>query len=400
MTSLVLSSTLINDDEVEQGLDFILSHLQPPLFPRNIMTLLLGYQITVYSRENVIREFEVSDWKDCRINAYPKFNSESDEAKLGLAPAFIIIDHDKGKDRSKEELDRDLKSTLRRISKFLDGAQPTVLWTGNGYHIYLPVDAFVLEEDENLVRLVRCNKKNNSSSKTSVGSEFLRFAERYLSNGKHDPEHRPTINSCLVRIPRTFNSKNGQQVKIIQKWDGKRANIWPLVRKFRCSQIQKQLDEIIAENNKNKKKKIESKSISSRRRRHSWSTISLTTGLSNSNNSIWWIENLVQISIDDYRRYCCWHILAPYFVNVRKLSEDESRIRMLNWLEKCGSEKRMLSFNAECIVRYNVRSALQSGYYPISLDNLKKENVVLYRIIQETIMMKTHKPISIKQQHC
>jgi len=55
--------------------------------------------------------------------------------------------------------------------------------------------------------------------------EFLRFVEKFLTTGKSDSNHRPSIKSCLVRIPGTFNQKNGQQVKIIQKWDGKLPNI-------------------------------------------------------------------------------------------------------------------------------------------------------------------------------
>ena len=394
MTQPILSWTIIHE-EVEQGLDFILSHLTlaPPksqlqsLFPRTIMTQLLGYQMIAYSRENVIREFEVSNWRDCRINAYAYASSKSESVKIVLPLSFIMIDLDKGNDKSKEELDKDLNSTLRRISKLLDGAKSTVLWTGNGYHIYLPVDAFVLEEDEYLVRLVNSNKKNNSSSNVGVGSEFLRFAERYLANGKHDREHRPTVNSCLIRIPGTFNSKNGQQVIIVQKWDGKRANIQPLLREFRCAQIQKQLDEIITENRrKREESKLGNNTISLRHEPKS-KNHSNSNSNNNSPNLIWWIENLLKISIDDYRKYCCWRILAPYFVNVRKMSEDESRIRMLNWLEKCGCEKRMLSFNAESRVSYDVRSAMQNGFYPISLDNLQKENPVLCHIIQALMMI-------------
>ena len=52
-------------------------------------------------------------------------------------------------------------------------------------------------------------------------SEFLRFAEKFFTDGKADPKHFPSVKSYFVRVPGTFNFKNGEQIKIIQKWDGK-----------------------------------------------------------------------------------------------------------------------------------------------------------------------------------
>ncbi|MGN6631557.1 MAG: hypothetical protein ACTHKP_04885, partial [Nitrososphaeraceae archaeon] len=42
------------------------------------------------------------------------------------------------------------------------------------------------------------------------------------TNKKGEPQHNPSVNSCLVRIPGTINSKCGQEVKIVQRWDGQR----------------------------------------------------------------------------------------------------------------------------------------------------------------------------------
>lgn len=59
-------------NDVEQGLDFILSHLEgQTFFPRNIMTKRLGYQIEVFDKESIIREFLLSDYQDCRIATIP-----------------------------------------------------------------------------------------------------------------------------------------------------------------------------------------------------------------------------------------------------------------------------------------------------------------------------------------
>ena len=34
-------------------------------------------------------------------------------------------------------------------------------------------------------------------------SKFIEFAEEYLTNKKGDPQHNPTVSSCLVRVPGT-----------------------------------------------------------------------------------------------------------------------------------------------------------------------------------------------------
>ncbi|MFZ0326323.1 MAG: hypothetical protein WAL66_03375 [Nitrososphaeraceae archaeon] len=45
----------------------------------------------------------------------------------------------------------------------------------------------------------------------------MQFGEDFLTNKKGDPQYHPTINSSLVRIPGTIDSKCGQAVQIIQR---------------------------------------------------------------------------------------------------------------------------------------------------------------------------------------
>ena len=47
----------------------------------------------------------------------------------------------------KKLLEETLYNTLDKIRESIKGI-PTVLWTGNGYHIYQPVSGFLLEEYE------------------------------------------------------------------------------------------------------------------------------------------------------------------------------------------------------------------------------------------------------------
>jgi hypothetical protein len=70
--------------------------------------------------------------------------------------SFLVVDLDL-KDFTGETkkgqavLDGVLNKTLQKIKETI-GGNPTVLWTGNGYHLYLPVSGFILEEYETFPR--------------------------------------------------------------------------------------------------------------------------------------------------------------------------------------------------------------------------------------------------------
>ena len=42
-----------------------------------------------------------------------------------------------------------LRKILNKIKRLLD-LKPTVIWSGNGYHIYVPINAVVLEDIKQL----------------------------------------------------------------------------------------------------------------------------------------------------------------------------------------------------------------------------------------------------------
>ncbi len=42
-----------------------------------------------------------------------------------------------------KKIDKAIKITLKKINEY--GVHPTVLWTGNGYHVYLPIQAVILD---------------------------------------------------------------------------------------------------------------------------------------------------------------------------------------------------------------------------------------------------------------
>jgi len=179
-----------------------------------------GRQIIVYSKEEALAGLKAANYLDCKINAYSRFVEWKGINRQ--PPNFIFIDLDQ--DRFKL-IDRALDKTLDNIcQKFNAVVHPTVIWSGHGYHIYLPVEAYVLEEESEFAKFGYPSRK------------FIQFAEQYLSDNKADPCHTKGLSfkNCMVRIPGSFNTKDGMQeeVKIIQRWNGFRPSIKPLLFRF------------------------------------------------------------------------------------------------------------------------------------------------------------------------
>ncbi len=211
--------------KVKQGIRFIQSHCEgkQQLFPRKMSTALSqGRHFIVYNAEQIISECIKANFIDCRLNAYPILSNDDIAAAIQV-PNIIFVDIDISKGfESQEEaitnLNKILKKTLTIIQKKLDGCKPTVLWTGNGYHIYIFLNKRPFELITELAEL------SNKSSE-----EFLRFVEFIFTNKKKDCCHNPSCKSCLLRILYTLNSKcidpttgnyiKYPEVKFIQQFD-------------------------------------------------------------------------------------------------------------------------------------------------------------------------------------
>jgi hypothetical protein len=89
--------------------------------------------------------------------------------------------------------------------------------------------------------------------------KFLRFSEKLLTNNKADPCHSSNLSfkNCLLRVPGSHNwecvKRNNNrldsttEVKVVQKWDGKRPPINWVLRDFRRYLIQEKIDNNLAE---------------------------------------------------------------------------------------------------------------------------------------------------------
>jgi hypothetical protein len=310
-------------------IELILSHFEEPLFPRRMMTSASNGQFTVISKEDIWQRCKEANYIDCRINAYPEHIEY--QGILRQPPNFIYIDLDKShfsqyKDPAKM-LDTALDKSLKNLSLVfgqrdasssdiqqqlehysIKPIRPTVIWSGNGYHIYLPIQSVVLDTYDPFSkgRFPSLFSSYNGKYFGSFVSEvFLKYAEDLFTGGKADPQHRPKYRSCLIRIPNTYNSKclargmdhEESMVKVIQEWNGYRPPIQSLTKGFRRWITEQEIHQkdLVRKGPKSVRKQPES-----------------TTA--NNNFQINWIERLLQKCIADGRKETLRLILGPYLI--------------------------------------------------------------------------------------
>ena len=338
-----------------------------------MMTNQRKYQFTIYSKEEIVEYCKNADYVDCRVGAYPEYTKY--KGIVRQPPDFVFVDLDLSNfNNDISRIERVLKRIKNKIEKL--GGSCTILWSGNGYHVYLPLDALVLDQidifsKDNFPSLFQSDFSKYYGY--SVSEVFLKFAKDYFSKGKADPLHHPKYGNSLVRIPGTFNSKclnrglskEESEVKIIQKWDGKRLPIQFLLKDFRRWITQEEINyakEIKKSTDKGKSKE-ESSNVT----------------------NIDWIERLLQTPIEDSRNYCLWAILVPYLLNIKHLSEEDTFKILKEWLQRCN-ELRKLSFDPKSKIQSTIRS--NKGFKPISYSKLKEENITLHSQLKSSFIMR------------
>jgi hypothetical protein len=200
---------------------------------------------------------------------------------------------------------------------------------------------------------------------------FIQFAEEYFTDYTADRLHNPTVKSCLVRIPGTVNSKcmtkyQDAEIKIIQRWNGKRPSIQPLLRDFRRWLIQKRIDDI--------------EELKKQEKKHAKFHMVVSPQSQEGANRIKWIEKgILEHPLPDHRKYIIWRILSSYLLNVKKLPKEEAYSVIKDWLDKCDKLEK-LKFNPKIKIKEGLKDA-SKGYFPISIQKLKEENKQLYDIV-------------------
>jgi len=165
----------------------------------------------------------------------------------------------------------------------------------------------------------------------------------------------------MLRIPGSFNSKYNKdnEVRIIQKWDGYRPPINLLLGSFHAYLVEEKINDIKLQ------KRLE------KRYSHDFRE---------TKNRIVWIENLLQIPIEDYRKNAVSLILAPYFINIRNLPYQESFLLIKDWLDRCNS-LRDLNDDFDYRIKYSLQNAIRNKRLPMKFETLKKKNEKLYYLV-------------------
>jgi len=304
----------------ESGLDYILNHFESK-FPRTISTLSTQHkQIEVYDKKETLQYFKESNYVDCRISAFGREEIEQEK------PNLIFVDLD-----NKLALDEVLALFHKTIN-----AIPLILNTGNGYAIIQPIQ---------MIPLIKT--KLGERQIFDVSKQFLLFAERYLTNSKCDMGNHPSLRSCLIRIPGSFNSKLLNQgkyqqakVSVISEWNGIRADVrnLPFLNYLRIQQ---------------------------RRMKRQAGYISTKTKIS-------YIENILQNKIIHGRKRIFALIICPYLVNVKKLSLEECERIITDYFD---------GYVPKNTITYKLNDVYKKGILPYSLKNMQNNDPELYQIV-------------------
>jgi hypothetical protein len=385
-------------------------------------------QYVAYSFEELIQKFEEADWVDCKINAYNWLGD-----KLGYAsgtPSVVLrrsavetaISAPLSLDRADVArriqlksfaeqapvvifIDLDDKKRLRYVRKkikevFLDDdLEPTVIDSGNGYHMVLPIEidpakfptpipATMLGKKDGLIpgRDIRhaylFTQNQNTYSNTfslSANNELLRFAEDFLTSNKADSGHNPSVRSCMIRAPGSNNSKlikrgvTTFEAKIVNRWNGQRkAHIIYLLSRFNFH-IREEKERRIR-----MMAQARNRRIMQSRNDEAFSRGVVVRGGASTSNSIannyhyWYIELLLQIAIPDHRKRAVSVLLAPYFMRIKQLPFEEAERRILDWLARCDAV-RPLSFDARDKTNAALIFAKEKNYLPLEFINLPRK---------------------------
>jgi len=89
-----------------------------------------------------------------------------------------------------------------------------------------------------------------------------------------------------------------------------------------------------------------------------------------------YVDYLLEHPVSDGRHRLVWLVLAPYLVNVKKLSDEEAIEKIRSFVSVGGETADMRRF-----IEYNVRRARRNGLLPPTFSTLKNEHSDLYSLL-------------------
>jgi hypothetical protein len=387
-------------DKVYEGLDFMMAHFNDcsevfhPIvgnmrlrFPRTVLTGSTRKQDVVDSRDRTMLYYRAALYEDCYLNAYSDYELIKQKHEIPPTykplPRHIFIDIDRKSFQTDEELETAIAVTLLNIKENIigkSGRDPTVIWSGNGYHVHIPLDGWTAPLEE-------LPEFYNFRHYTDLPDRFLRFAERRLSGGYADQHHSPSIKSCLFRVPGTINTRardtgKDPYVRIVKgsgdfyktlnlNVDLKTLNIGKPTTEFLNEFLGSLIQEVIDE-----------KTDRLHHRRHlAVGSMLRNGGGSSSSNSLPWIDKLLQTSVDDSRKNLLYWVLAPYLMTIRGLDYDKAYSILEGWLERCNDVRRLepdwTSFRYR--IRYCLDTAEEQERKPIRFETFKEYYPDIYK---------------------
>jgi hypothetical protein len=264
------------EKKVKEGINFVLNHFpKDNVFPREISTQQSSSYVQsgtiVYNKKEMFSVYEQSDFIDCKVSAYPAFTSEKfiHYNRVNIqTPDFIFINtmsKQSGSGSSSSSTTSSCKSgseivdqvnilfpILQNIKELLYEAKPTILWDGNGFQIYQPVQTITLEDLENeYIDLERLEEfRCFITQQQLLSSLFLDFStQRLLYKDSYDDNTNRHYTSNIISykfpymlpIPGTLNSiyisiddDEKSEIQIAQKWDSNRPKIDILLSAFQA----------------------------------------------------------------------------------------------------------------------------------------------------------------------
>lgn len=250
--------------KVREGINFILRHFpEDKIFPRTISTKdSSGEQFIVYSKKEMLKAYEQADFIDCKVSAYAAYAAKEYIYDNGInmqTPDFIFIDINNRSLSSSlpETLNSNrlvdqvkaIDAILENMKGILYRANPTILWAGNCFHIYQPVEVITLERIEEFIDLKCCRFFTQQYLLSTLLLEFSKQKILLYKNNDHHYYHNNSSNPLqdlsyksphhMLMIPGTLHSKcnasnkdEEDEVQIAQAWDGNRPKIDLLLAGF------------------------------------------------------------------------------------------------------------------------------------------------------------------------
>lgn len=355
-----------NEGEVIDGINAILNMLEnigQPLFPRRIMTAAYSGAFTIDSLTHMYDAFKRANFQDCRISAYPPVNEET-----LFSPNLLLLDLDYDDEQVKTNgrtyADQIHKTKVNKILKRLQTkfhiTNFMVVNTGNGRHILIPFgfdSPFeYIEEMRDILPYIMSSRYKRANN--IMSESFLSFAKKYLSNNQADQGNHPNFASIFLRVPGTINMKmkygTAEIVKIEHEWDYETEllNFGDLHEKTDI--FYKYMTHMRLVAGKQLERKNTFRSVQSETRR--------------------WIEVLHNTAVSDCRKRILWLILAPYAINIKKMTHQDAFVWIKQWLDKCDRVYRIDSgFNVDEKIDYYLTVAKESEYLPISFKKLETD---------------------------